>query len=130
MKALLSVLMIYTLSFTPCLAAGAGLPGGDTKASEQVKPSVKETALAIPAGKRIEVLMQNKEKVVGKLGVVTNDTLEVRVTTAGKGESRQLNFSDVKSIKEIHSHKTMWIVIACLAGVFVVMSGIILSHDD
>jgi len=130
MKVLMSMALIYALSLSPCLAEGTGLPGGDAQASNQAKPSVKEAALAIQAGQQVEVRTKNKEKVVGKLGAVTNDTLEVRVTNAGKEESRQLNFADVKSIKEKHSQKTLYITLAVIGIALAALCGLALARTD
>ena len=87
-----------TLFLASILALGAAASGG-AQTGGQPKPTIKEATLAIPAGQKVEVRLRNKEKVVGRMGAVTNDTVEVQVAAHGMVETRKLDFSEIKSIK-------------------------------
>lgn len=114
MKPVLAVVMAWVLVLTGGLEAQAGVAGQGAQTGEQAKPTVQEAALAIPAGKMVEVRLRSKEKVTGRLGTVTNESVEVKVKAGGKTDTRKLDLAQIKSIKQKSHSAALYAPVAIL----------------
>ena len=81
------------------LAPGAGFAAGQSSGDR--KPTIRERVIAIPAGSIIEVRTNQKQKLVGRIGEVTNDGFLMQVARNDKVEAMTLPYPDVKSVKAI-----------------------------
>ena len=77
------------------LASGAPAQKPEVSRDQALKTQVIE----IPAGSVVEVRLQDKQKLRGKLGAVTDAGFEVQTVRDGKISSLNLKFDEVKSIK-------------------------------
>ena len=82
------------------------------------KPTLKEQALEIPLGSLIEARLQNKEKLRGRMGEITDDGFRLQHARANKVETRNIAFAELKSIKMVERESSGGrIALYVLAGV-------------
>lgn len=81
------------------------------------KPTLKEQALEIPVGSQIEARLQNKEKLRGRMGEITDDGFRLQHVRANKVETRNIAFAELKSIKMVERESSGRIALYVLAGV-------------
>ena len=79
----------------------SGLASGAPAQKPQVSrdQALKTQLIEIPAGSVVEVRLENKQKLRGKLGTVSDAGFEVQTLRDGKISSLNLNFGEVRSIK-------------------------------
>jgi len=77
------------------LASGAAAQKPEVSRDQALKGQLIE----IPAGSVVEVSLQNKQKLRGKLGAVSDAGFEVQTLRDGKISSLNLKFDEVKSVK-------------------------------
>lgn len=63
-------------------------------------PSIKEQALLIPVGSIVEVKLQDKRKIRGRIGQATDEGFSVQHVRDGKVVDEKVAFQEVKSIKQ------------------------------
>jgi hypothetical protein len=72
-----------------------------SQASGSQKPTLKEQVVQIPAGSQVEVRLLNKERLRGRLGEVSDETITVQIAQADRIDTRKVAFGDVKSVRVI-----------------------------
>jgi hypothetical protein len=72
-----------------------------SQASGSQKPTLKEQVVQIPAGSQVEVHLLNKERLRGRLGEVSDETITVQIAQADRIDTRKVAFGDVKSVRVI-----------------------------
>ena len=79
----------------------SGLSSGAPAQKPEVSrdQALKGQLIEIPAGSVVEVRLENKQKLRGKLGTVSDAGFEVQTLRDGKISSLNLKFDEVKSIK-------------------------------
>ncbi len=116
-KQTLSVVLASLFSLHSGLGVEAR-PGSQEKIS--VKPTVAELVLEMPTGTPVEVRLENKKRLRGKLGEVTDEGFVVQVARGNKVETQNLTFDQVKSLKKIQERQAArtagYIVVGALAG--------------
>jgi hypothetical protein len=104
----LSVLLASILWVQSALSAEAeaaqATPTSNASASQ--KPALKEQVIQIPSGAQVEVRLLNKERIRGRLGDISDEGITVQIAQANRIETRQVAFSDVKSVKEVRKQRT------------------------
>jgi hypothetical protein len=104
----LSVLLASILWVQSALSAEAeaaqATPTSNASASQ--KPALKEQVIQIPSGAQVEVRLLNKERIRGRLGDISDEGITVLIAQENRIETRQVAFSDVKSIKEVRKQRT------------------------
>jgi hypothetical protein len=70
--------------------------------------TIKDRAVKIPAGSKVEVRLTNKEKLKGRVGAVSDDGMVLEYSKAGQTEERKIAFGEVQSLKKQRS--TAWSV--------------------
>jgi hypothetical protein len=120
------------LSVALLLWAGLAQPGfgQSPKPHEQ---ALKEHLIEIPAGSIVEVKLENKQKLRGKLGAVNDTGFELQTVRDGKIVTQNILLNDVKSIKAIgKGMSTGWkIGLGALAGIgafFVILIAVAAAH--
>ena len=125
MRSVLSVLLagIFLLQADPDAGARI-LPEPAPQEQPLAKSSLKQRVLEIPPESKIQIRLNNKERLSGRLGQVTEDGFVVKIAEKGKTGERTLAFSDVKSINvETTGSRggkvAAWIIIGAIAGVVI-----------
>ncbi|MHB8652460.1 MAG: hypothetical protein ACYDA9_01140 [Terriglobia bacterium] len=75
------------------------LPERAPQEQASAKSSLKQRVLEIPPMSVVQVRLNNKERLRGRLGQVTDEGFVVKVAQKDKIEDRMLAFTDVKSIQ-------------------------------
>lgn len=93
------------------------------QASTERTASMKKKILELPSGTMIQVRLQNKQKVRGRLGQVDDRGFALTTAQQGKIETQTIAFSETKSFKEVTSTKSKagHTVLYVLAGIGVVV---------
>jgi hypothetical protein len=74
-------------------------PSAMAQATKSPSQTIKERVIEIPAGSVVDVRLENKEKLRGKLGAVSDAGFEVQLVRDGKIQTQTVGFDQVKSIK-------------------------------
>jgi hypothetical protein len=125
MRSVLSIMLVGILLLQAGPEARAQvLPERAPQEQASAKSSLKQRVLEIPPLSMVEIRLNNKERLRGRLGQVTDEGFVVKIAQKDKTEDRTLAFGDVKSIKTektgSHAGKvTAWIAIGVLAGVVI-----------
>ena len=91
-------------------------------ASDSAQDSISKLA----PGRRIEVLLNTQEKVVGRLGVVQPDRFILKPEKRG-GADRELRFDEDRSVKTKMTTARKWTIAGGVYGALVVL-GLILGN--
>lgn len=118
MRPLLSVLLTWVLAINslPAKPKNVATPYASQAPAVQ-KPTVKQKALEIPTGTRIEIRLKTKKKLRGRLAEISNDALTLRTLEGGKIGERKIAFDDITSIKTLEGSKAGRTALYILAGV-------------
>ena len=99
MRSVLSVLLVGILLLQASPEARARiLPERAPQEQTLAASSLKQRVLEIPPQSKVQIRLNNKEKLRGRLGQVTDEGFVVKIAKKDKTEERTLAFSDVKSI--------------------------------
>ena len=109
---LASVLFGYTTLEARVGASDAVPPG---QAASELKPTLKERVIQIPAGSQVEVRLLNKERFRGRLGDVSDEGFTVQIAQGNRIDTRKVAFGEVKSVKVIDKERGKHILLG--AGV-------------
>jgi hypothetical protein len=98
----LSLFMAWVVFLNPALAAK--LDAFDSAAAAQAPDSqtqtVKDRAVQIPAGSKVEIRLIDKQKLKGRIGTVSDDGIVLKYSKAGQPEERRIAFTEMASIKK------------------------------
>ena len=100
---LASILWVQSGLFAKAEAVGAAVA---SQPSASKKRTPKEQVIQIPTGAQVEVRLLNKERLRGRLGDISDEGFTVLIAQENRIETRQVVFSDVKSVKEIRKQRT------------------------
>ena len=87
--------------------------------------SVQDSISKLTPGRRIEVLLNSQERVVGRLGVVQPDRFMLTSEKRG-GSDREVRFDEVRSVKTKMTTARKWTIAGGVYGALVVL-GLILG---
>ncbi len=132
MRGLLALLLASLQAVQPsasATAAEASQKSGSPQAAASQKPGPKEQVVQLSPGSLVKITMRNNEKLKGTLGEVSAESFDLKIRKADKTESRKMRYDDVKSITPAIKHpiRDPLIALAVVAGVVVVIVGIVLS---
>ena len=101
MRGWLTILIAAVLVFQPVNAsrAQAAQSAASPQEAESENATLKEQALKLPPQSFVEVRLRSKEKVRGWLAGVSDAGVALQIARGDKLETREVGFSDVKSIK-------------------------------
>jgi hypothetical protein len=119
------LILVTGLFNVPLLGARARVSGTpqNGSAARAHKPTVKERILEIPPGTMVEAKLQNKQKIRGRLGEVTNEGFSL---TSAQGNKIVTAFSEVKSVKKAGGKGDRivgYVVLGVVAVVVIVIVG-------
>ena len=122
MRDIICLGLVSILFGTTTLQARGGASGviPPEQAGTERKTTIKEGILEIPPGTMVEVRLLNKQKIRGRLGEITDEGLTLQTARGDKIETQKLAFSELKSVKNVESHKGKtagWLVLGGLAGI-------------
>jgi hypothetical protein len=127
-----TAVILSVLLWTGTPVRCAPRPAGDEKG-----PTIQETMVLIPAGSTIEVKTKAKQKLRGRLGMLTRDAFELQTAQGEKLQTQSLRFDEVKSVKTLNDQgstgrvvKHTLIGIAVVAVVITVVSLIIAAASN
>lgn len=63
----------------------------------------------LPPGKRIEIVCNNGDKIIGRLGPVTTDGLTLNRDKKGVGAPRQIDLTEIRSIRTKWTKGEKWL---------------------
>ncbi len=109
------------------------VPAAQTSPAKPRDQVLKEKLVEIPMGSIIEVKLDNKKKLRGKLGAVTDGGFELQTVQGGKFSTETLAYQQVRALKyqEKGMSTATKVVLGSLAGVgtlFLVMIGVAAAH--
>jgi len=125
MRSVLCVLLVGILLLQASPEARARiLPERAPQEQTLAASSLKQRVLEIPPQSNVQIRLNNKEKLRGRLGQVTDEGFVIKIAQKDNTEERTLAFSDVKSINvETTGSRTgkvaAWIIIGAIAGVVI-----------
>src|SRR5258706_12706454 len=93
MKSIIAIVLSALLA-QPALAAAA----------DQSR-TVQETVVEIPQGSIVEVRLNRKERLRGRLDEISLDGLAMTLAKGNQKQTRQVSFADVKPMKQFDQHK-------------------------
>lgn len=107
-------------------SAARAVPSG--QASTERTAKLKEKLLEVPTGTMIEVRLQNKQKIRGRLGQIDDQGFSITTTQQGKIVTQNVAFAEVNSFRKAEGGKAGRRVVWMLAGVGVlVLIGVIVA---
>ena len=86
------------------VGAAAAVPAGQT--GTERKLTLKERILEVPPGTMIEVRLQNKQKIRGRLGELTDEEFSLTTAQGEKIATQKVAFTDLKSFKKLEGDTT------------------------
>jgi hypothetical protein len=89
--ALLSTMLMLWTGLVPCAPGQQPAP--------TPTQTLKQALIEIPAGSVVEVRLQDKHKLHGTLGALTDSGFELQTVRDGKTQTRTLSFDEVRSVK-------------------------------
>jgi hypothetical protein len=108
LSAVMAMLLVANFNY-------AAAPQIDSKAA-------KTRVIAIPMGSLVDVRLNDKEKIRGRMGEVSEEGFVLQAVQGGKVETRKIAFTDIKSVKSIgKSHTTRNILLVACIGVGVIV---------
>jgi hypothetical protein len=102
------MLMLWT-GVAPC-APGQQPAPTPTQALQQAP--LKQALIEIPAGSVVEVRLQDKHKLRGRLGPLTDSGFELQTVRDGKIQTQTLSFDEVRSVKPQGTGKSTAVKVA------------------
>jgi len=100
MKQVLSCLLCGSLLVPPGWGEDGPAPSTTPAADRRIE-TLKHKALEIPAGGLVEVKLLSKEKLRGRMGVVTDLGFSLQYAVGDTVQERQITFQELKSVKEV-----------------------------
>ncbi len=90
-------------------------------AAVHTQESLKAQVLSMSPGSVIEVRLQDKRKLTGRLGEVTNEGFELQHVKKDTVQKETILFKNVKSVKEVNRGSRVWTWIGIGIVVFLVL---------
>ncbi len=91
------------------------------QAATEKKPTMKERLLEVPPGTMIEVRLQNKQKMRGRLGEIDDEGFQLTTVQGQKLVAQKIAFTELKSFKKVEGKKAGHALLYVLAGVGALM---------
>jgi hypothetical protein len=95
--------------------------------------NLKERLLAVPPGTMIEVRLQTKQKIRGRLGEISDEGFSLTTLQEQKVVKEEIAFADLKSFKKVEGgkagHRVLW-MLAGVGALVLILSVIILARGD
>jgi len=121
----LAVFMSWVVLLNPAFAAK--MDAFDSSAASQAPTSrtatIKERAVLIPAGSKVEVRLVDKQALKGRIGDVSDDGIVLKYTKAGQTAERKIAFTDMTSIKKAGWGPGRWALVGF--GVFLLVGTLV-----
>jgi len=120
---LLAIALLLWAGLAQAAPPQSPAPGGQPPAPRDHGPTARDYALKaqlieIPSGAPVEVRLENKQKLRGKLGGVTDAGFDIQTVRDGKIVTSNVRFDEVKSVKHRKGMSTgAKIAVGALAGI-------------
>jgi hypothetical protein len=72
-------------------------------------PDVAETVRSLKPGRRIELVLQNHDKVIGNIGAVHENDFVLEPDHAGQ-VSREVRYADIRSVRTKKTRTEKWLI--------------------
>jgi len=99
-KGICIVLLFLFISSSLRIEAAILGTSSPTQAETTKKFAIKERALQIGVGKTMEVRLKNKEKLLGRMGAISNEAFVLHIAKGKQIEARTISFDEVESLKK------------------------------
>lgn len=118
MRKAVCVGLVFILLLSGVRSGAANLEESSPAQAETTKkPTIKEQVLQIAVGTPTEVRLQNKEKLRGRMGTISDEGFVLQVAKGNQIEDRTISFTDVRSLKKREGWSTgTKIAVGVLAG--------------
>ena len=118
MRKAVCVGLVFILLLSGVRSGAANLEESSPAQAETTKkPTIKEQVLQIAVGTPTEVRLQNKEKLRGRMGTISDEGFVLQVAKGNQIEDRTISFTDVRSLKKREGWSTgTKVAVGVLAG--------------
>ena len=121
MLKILCVFMAWVVFVNSAYAAKISAVDTANSAPASKAQTIKEQAVQIPAGSKVEVRLTNKEKLKGRLGAVSDEGIVLKSIKADRTEERKITFAEMTSIKAVKGLSKAAIGLLVGIGVLVIV---------